>query len=94
MHASYAHGAVRCWWQGVARHIIGVPDDIRKDAGVYAFAALGAVHHVQWQRGYGEPTYNDGTAAYHEHPLEVEAQRVSHKLTARRFGLIAPEERA
>jgi hypothetical protein len=92
MHACYTHEdrAVRIWWQGVGDHIIGLPDDvIREEIGIYFFAAHEAVHHVQWQRGHGEPTINDGTAAYYNHPLEVEAQTIAHNLAARRFGLCA-----
>jgi hypothetical protein len=96
IHACYTSKdcAVRCWWQGVGKNVIGVPNDVRNDVGFYFFAAHEAVHHVQWQRGYGESTIDDGTAAYCDHPLEVEAQNIAHRLTARRFGLIAPEERA
>jgi hypothetical protein len=53
----------------------------------YFFAAHEAVHHVQWQRGYGKPTIDDGTAAYQNHPLEIEANAIANTLTARRFGL-------
>jgi hypothetical protein len=51
----------------------------------YFFAAHEAVHHVQWQRGYGEPIIDDGTAAYQNHPLEIEANAIANALIVRRF---------
>jgi hypothetical protein len=89
MHGCYTHDncAVRVWWRGIGDHVTGVPEGILQDVACYFFAAHEAAHHVQWQRGYGEPTIDDGTAAYYNHPLEVEAQTIAHALTARRFGL-------
>jgi hypothetical protein len=87
IYAGYSHQdcAVQLWWSGIGQYVTAVPENMRQNVGVYFCAAHEAVHHVQWQRGYGKPTIDDGTAAYQNHPLEIEANAIANALIVHRF---------